>query len=147
MLLTVSQEFIKRVYEHNGALPECIFYDTNCKIFQIACHDPFFQNTAFPVDVFHFNCKHSKTDDFCMNNCNPAAFPELKTDDGEWYFNSSAAEQTNSWLRRYTAICKEMLAYKFNFFLDELIIRRNRRTISTLARQLAVPDTWEGLLD
>ena len=125
-------------------MPEIVFYDNNCQLWFVVKKDQFFNNTKFPVDVFHFNCKHSKRDLFCQQNCNPASFPELKDDNGKWYFNSSAAEQTNSWLRKYTAICKEMVAFKFNFFLDEMIIRRNRNTLTRLARTGQQPGTWEG---
>ena len=71
--------------------------------------DPAFANVALPVDVFHFKCKHSEKDTFCQENCNPALFPELISDDGKgWYFNSSIAEQTNVWLGGFHAICREM---------------------------------------
>ncbi|TCD60958.1 hypothetical protein EIP91_009254 [Steccherinum ochraceum] len=91
--------FIKEVYERTGYLPEFIFYDNNCHLLQSARKDPYFSGVKFPVDVFHFNCKHSKKDEFCQQNCNPAKYQELQTADGKWFFNSSAAEQINNWLR------------------------------------------------
>ncbi|KAG1744512.1 uncharacterized protein EDB91DRAFT_1080627 [Suillus paluster] len=70
--------------------PSHIFYDNNCHLAQHVKDDPFFNDISLSVDVFHFNCKHSKNDLFCQENCNPMAFPELTVDgDGKWYFNSS----------------------------------------------------------
>jgi len=61
--------------------------------------DPFFEDIGLSVDVFHFNCKHSQSDTYCQQNCNPADYPELLGDNGKgWRFNSSIAEQTNVWL-------------------------------------------------
>ena len=69
-------------------------------------NDPYFKDIGLTVDVFHFKSKHAETDIFCQTNCNPIAYPELLSDDGEgWYFNSSIAEQTNVWLGGYHAIC------------------------------------------
>ena len=91
-------------------------------------------------------CKHKVTDTFCQENCNPAAFPELRRPGGGWYFNSSIAEQTNVWFAGYNAICREMTVEKFNFFLDELIMRRNRATLAKLERTGQRPGYWTGLL-
>jgi hypothetical protein len=89
-------------------------------------NDLFFARIGLSVDVFHFKSKHSETDTFCQNNGNPAAFPELTSDDGKgWRFNSSIAEQTNGWLGGYHSICHKMIAHKYNVFLDELILCRN----------------------
>ena len=86
--------------------------------------DPFFADIGLAVDVFYFNCKHSITDQYCQEHCNPAAFPELLGENGvRWYFNSSAAEQTNAWFGGYHVICCEMLVDRFNFFLDKMVIR------------------------
>jgi hypothetical protein len=49
-----------------------------------------------------------------------------------WRFNSSIAEQTNVWLGGYHAICREMTVDKYNFFLDEMIMRRNEDTVQRL---------------
>ena len=135
----ILQEFIKRVYERTGALPEIIFYDNNCRLLQVLKNDPFFKNTKFPVDVFHFNCKHSAKDVFCQENCNPANYPELHGTNGGWYFNSSAAEQTNNWLGKFQAIGKEMTAVKSNFFFDEMIICQNHSTLTKLTQAGAHP--------
>ncbi|KAJ3725375.1 hypothetical protein C8R42DRAFT_640253 [Lentinula raphanica] len=54
-----------------------------------------------PVDVFHFKSKHKESDEFCQKHCNPAQWTELVGDDGEWIFNSSAAEQSNVWIETW----------------------------------------------
>lgn len=59
-------------------------------------------------------------------------YPELMRPDGTWYFNTSAAEQTNVWFGAYHSICREMIAVKFNFFLDEMIRLRNELTVAKL---------------
>jgi len=58
------------------------------------------------------------------------------------FFNSSIAEQTNVWLGGYHSICREMLVDKYNFFLDEMILRRNRMTREKLMKEGAMPSTW-----
>ncbi|KAI0037501.1 hypothetical protein FA95DRAFT_94308 [Auriscalpium vulgare] len=85
-----------------------------------------------PVDVFHFKSKHKESDEFCQKHCNPAMWPELSDDKGNWVFNSSAAEQANVWMGGYLAIAREMLAYRFDFFFDEMIKRRNERVVAKL---------------
>ncbi|KAG2153928.1 hypothetical protein DEU56DRAFT_907395 [Suillus clintonianus] len=101
-------EFIRRVFRDPETRPTHVFFDNNCRLALHVQNDPFFQDIGLSVDVFHFECKHSKQDTFCQENCNPAAFPELKTDDGEWYFNSSACEQTNSWFGKFNPITRGM---------------------------------------
>ena len=101
--------------------------------------DPFFADIGLSVDVFHFTCKHSETDTFCQENCNPHAFPELLREDGGWYFNSSIAEQTNVWLGGFHAICREMRIDKYTFFLDEMIMRKNRLTKVKLEKDGMIP--------
>jgi hypothetical protein len=96
--------------------------------------DQFFNVVGLSVDIFHFNCKHSETNTFCQEHCNPAAFPELMGEDGKgWHFNSSIAEQTNSWFGGYHSICREMVVHKYNFLSDELIMLQNRCTLDELA--------------
>ncbi|KAG2342258.1 hypothetical protein BDR05DRAFT_886665, partial [Suillus weaverae] len=96
------------------------------------------------IDVFHFECKHSKQDMFCQENCNPAAFPELKTDNMEWYFNSSACKQTNSWFSRFNPIMRGMKLVKFNFSLDEMILCRNQETLKRLEKIGKKPSVWKA---
>ena len=141
--IQIIQEMIKRTYRIPGTMPEHIFFDNNCKIAAIVANDPVFKNVGLTVDVFHFKCKHSKQDIFCQNNCNPAAYPELLGEGNKhWYFNSSIAEQTNAWLGGYQAICREMRVDRYNFFLDEMVRRRNLMTIEKLQKEGCRPSTW-----
>ena len=119
-------------------------FDSNCrlKLHVDKTQDPFWKNIALTVDVFHFKSKHSEQDIYCQTHCNPAAYPELKTDDGGWFFNSSIAEQTNVWLANYNSICREMRHDRFNFFLDEMIIRRNKKTKAKLEKDGYMPNYW-----
>lgn len=63
--------------------------------------------------------------------CNPAAFPELMHE-GKWRFNTSICEQTNVWIGGYRAILRNMEVTRFNFYMDEMIKRRNRFVIMEL---------------
>jgi hypothetical protein len=102
-------------------------------------NDTYFSTSALPVDVFHFKCKHKASDEKCNTFCNPARWPELCTPDGKWRFNSSAAEQANAWIGGFQAIVREMQADRYEFFLDELIKRRNRNVIKELKRKGKAP--------
>ncbi|KAF6765823.1 hypothetical protein DFP72DRAFT_798441 [Ephemerocybe angulata] len=133
-------ELIKRVYRESGTMPDHIFFDNNCSLAKSVQGDAAFDDVGLTVDVFHFGCKHSKTDTFCQENCNPAAYEELLGEGNKaWYFNSSIAEQTNGWLGKFQAICREMTALRFNFFLDEMILRRNQETLAKLEAKGANP--------
>jgi len=144
-LLTLAQEMIKRTF-HEDIKPDHIFFDNNCTLASMVRDgkDPFFDDIGLTVDVFHFKSKHSETDLFCQQNCNPAAYPKLisKDNKGGWYFNSSIAEQTNIWLGGYHAICQEMLVDKYTFFLDEMILRRNHMTREKLTKEGQSPQNW-----
>jgi hypothetical protein len=80
-----------------------------------------------------------ETDDFCQKHCNPALWKELVDKDGKWVFNSSAAEQANVWLGGYLAIVREMLPHRYDFFLDEMIKRRNEHLVAKLEQNGKVP--------
>jgi hypothetical protein len=73
------------------------------------------------------------------NPSNPHAYPELLRDDGGWYFNSSIAEQTNVWLGGYHSMCREMQVDKYNYFLNEMIMRKNHMTKVKLAKNKMNP--------
>ncbi|KAJ8489877.1 hypothetical protein ONZ45_g13412 [Pleurotus djamor] len=140
---TVSdvKDFFKSIYPHTADLPDVIFYDNNC---QLQAHilkekDPFFKGIIFPVDAFHYKSKHKTPDEFCQKHCNPARWPELVVDDGKWRFNSSVAEQANAWLGGYLAIVREMLPHRFEFFLDEMIKRRNEYVVEKLWQEGKIP--------
>ncbi|EEB87734.1 hypothetical protein MPER_14811, partial [Moniliophthora perniciosa FA553] len=85
--------------------PDYFFFDSNCILRKHANNDTrlkdFFANVGMPVDVFHFKSKHKASDKFCGENCNPWGFSDLwrKDEKGNvhWVFNSSVAEETNSW--------------------------------------------------
>lgn len=96
------------------------------------------------MDVFHFQCKHSVEDEYCRRHCNPGSYPELLNADGSWFFNSSAAEQTNAWLGRYNPVLREMVVDKYNFFLDEMVMRKNWSTLHKLENEM--PGHWVGVL-
>lgn len=115
--------------------------DTNCVISSMlaAEHDTYFENCALPVDVFHYEGKHKKTDVWCTQNCNPMLWPELRTPEGQWRFNSSVAEQTNAWLGGFLPIVREMRVDRYNFFLDEMIRRRNIMMVSELRKRKSAP--------
>jgi hypothetical protein len=110
--------------------------DNNCQIQRVlrSRDDDYFSACALPVDVFHFKCKHKESDDFCAQHCNPAQWPELMIRD-EWRFNSSAAEQTNAWYGNFISIVREMAPFRYNFFLDEMVRRRNLFTANELSKR------------
>jgi hypothetical protein len=107
-----------------------------------------------PVDVFHFNTKHKATDKHCSEHCNPALFKEVMVGD-QWLFNSSAAEQTNAWIGGFQSIVHEMRMERYNFFLDEMIRRRNDwmirelhrngKNVREVGREYLLPRTYASL--
>ncbi|KAF4623949.1 hypothetical protein D9613_001395 [Agrocybe pediades] len=135
--------FWKKLFPTQRSLPGVLWHDNNCRIVAMlnnpARPDKYFENSALPVDVFHFKCKHKKTDDHCNEHCNPANWSELYTPEGTWRFNSSAAEQANAWIGGYQTIVREMQADRYDFFLDEMIKRRNRNLISDLEKRNTNP--------
>ncbi|KAF8156137.1 hypothetical protein BJ912DRAFT_1027204 [Pholiota molesta] len=114
---------------------EFFIYDNCCGVYNhlTAQGDSLINEVGFPVDVFHFDCKHKKPTPFVKTLQSPK-IPELLKADGSWVFNSSKAEQHFSWLGGYRPIFREMNADRYNFLLDELIMRKNRRVISQLNR-------------
>lgn len=139
-----QQEMIKRTFTASRLKPDHIFFDNNCSVSKMVHSngDRYFDNIGLTVDVFHFKCKHSENDLWCQQHCNPVGIPKLLRDDGTFYFNSSIAEQTNVWLGGYHSICREMLVDKYNFFLDEMIMRHNWMTREKLERLGAQPGNW-----
>lgn len=129
-----------------SSLPDVLWFDNNCQVSAMLRADPdpfrrdYFEHCALPVDVFHFKTKHKEDDIQCGLYCNPYRWPELRTEDGEWRFNSSVAEQTNVWFGKFHAIVREMQVDRYNFFLDEMIQRRNRTLVSRLRTQKSNPD-------
>jgi len=74
-------------------------------------------------------------------------FDELLGDDQKtWFFNSSVAEQTNVWLGGYHSMLREMGVKKYNFFLDEMILQKNRLIKATLEREGTCPNYISNLM-
>ena len=117
---------IHKVYHVENSMPNIIFYNNNCRLYRhlVTGGDDLYKTVGLPVNIFHWQCKHKKSDIECSVHCNPHNFPDLVGSDGickTWVFNSSIAEQTNVWFGRYIyhAMLREMGVVKFNFLLDE----------------------------
>lgn len=138
---------LKQVFQEPGSMPEYFIYDNCCGVYNHlqATDDPLLKTMGFPVDAFHYDCKHKVTDIVCRQHCNPRKFPELLNPDGTWYFNSSKCEQLNAWLRGYQAIFREMNAERYDFLLDELILRKNRALVAKLEKDGHLPSRLPGL--
>lgn len=121
------QSMLEHVFPCERSMPSFVIYGTGCGLYKhsVAQGKTLHLRCALPVDVFHHKTKHKETDVECQQHCNPANFPELLSDDGGWVFNTSIAEQTNVWLGGYHSMLREMTVEKYNFFLDELIMRKN----------------------
>ncbi|EIN04542.1 hypothetical protein PUNSTDRAFT_76162 [Punctularia strigosozonata HHB-11173 SS5] len=142
--ITGAKDFVKSVCGFKADnMWDILFFDNNCGLQgHVRTNEEdseFFRRTILCVDVFHFKSKHKTTDEFCQKHCNPAMWTELHDDAGKWHFNSSAAEQGNVWLGGYQAIVRDMLPHRYNFFLDEMIMRRNEVTIRKLEESGMVP--------
>ncbi|KDR68401.1 hypothetical protein GALMADRAFT_231368 [Galerina marginata CBS 339.88] len=137
--------FWMRLFPTQQSLPFVLWHDNNCRVVAMLKNDDdpylrtYFDNCALPVDVFHFKSKHKESDEACGANCNPYIWPELRTPEGGWRFNSSAAEQTNAWFGGFQAMVREMQADRYDFFLDEMIKRRNRIVIKELKEKRQSP--------
>ncbi|RPD59431.1 hypothetical protein L227DRAFT_503555, partial [Lentinus tigrinus ALCF2SS1-6] len=118
--------------------PSFLIYDNSCTLLKHirASRLEDLSHTALTVDVFHANTKHSDSDEFCQENCNPALFPELYDDeDRRWVFNSSVCEQVNAWFGRFLPVVREMSEVHYNFFLDEMIAIYNEYRERVLANR------------
>ncbi|KAJ7578321.1 hypothetical protein C8J56DRAFT_1112406 [Mycena floridula] len=84
-------DMLKKTFRVPGSMPDLFIYDTCCGVYNhlSAIQDPILETTGFPVDLFHFECKHKKTDTVCQQHCNPALFPKMINPDGSSYFNTS----------------------------------------------------------
>ncbi|KAJ6448452.1 hypothetical protein C8R45DRAFT_850345 [Mycena sanguinolenta] len=156
------REFWMKLFPTKRSLPQVLWHDNNCRVVAMLRNDAdprlanYFESCVLPVDVFHFKCKHKETDVDCGRNCNPYLWSELRTDDGKWRFNSSAVEQTNAWFGGFQSMVREMQADRYNFFLDEMIRRRNVSIIKILEQKGKAPysipreellsGTWMSLL-
>jgi len=115
-------------------MPNRILFNNNYTLGKMVKNNLIFKNAGLTMDVLHFTCKPTESDTFCQEHCNLNAYPELLRDNGGWYFNSSIAEQTNVWLGGYHSMCQEMCVDKYNYFLDEMIMRKNHLTKAKLAK-------------
>ncbi|KAJ7169095.1 hypothetical protein C8R43DRAFT_876347, partial [Mycena crocata] len=115
--ITGVSVFLKATFppQYPGAMPSYIFYDNNClfKKHLLASGDHYFDNVGLPVDVWHFKCKHKEGDIFCQTHCNPARFCELIGENDTWVFNSSAAEQSNTWFGKFQNVVQEMPVLRY----------------------------------
>ncbi len=138
---------IEKTFPLDEHKPSISHYDTNCKLYQYSAanNGTIHLKMGLPVDVFHWKTKHKKTDIECQVHCNPYNFPELLTEDGQWAFNSSIAEQTNMWLGGFSSIVREMGVDKYNFLLDELVMRKNELTKAKLAAEGYIPSYIPGV--
>ncbi|KAJ6592961.1 hypothetical protein B0H19DRAFT_1279753 [Mycena capillaripes] len=142
---SVSQtvDMLQKVFHVDGSMPDIVIYDNNCALYKYLVHQniQLFDTVGFPVDVFHWKCKHAKDGIECSYHCNPTLFPELLRTDGKaWFFNSSIAEQTNVWLGGYHSMLWEMGSDKYDYFLDEMVMRKNKLTKAKLKGEDALPD-------
>jgi hypothetical protein len=133
------------LFPTKASLPAVFWHDNNCRIVAMLKNDSdpylqhYFDGCALPIDVFHFKCKHKESDIDCGRYCNPYIWPELRTEDGKWRFNSSAAEQANAWIGGYQSMVREMQVDRYEFFLDKMIKRRNRILIKELHQKGKAP--------
>ncbi|KZT62745.1 hypothetical protein CALCODRAFT_425601, partial [Calocera cornea HHB12733] len=142
-------DMLRAVFPTLNSVPDILFYDNNCHLRRHlhAHNDTHFTNMGLPVDIFHYKTKHSEKDEYCGQHCNPLLFPDIydvKTK--TWFFNSSAAEQTNVWFNGYHSIVHDMMGPRFDFFLDEMIKERNRFLVASLEKEgknpHLIPTEW-----
>jgi hypothetical protein len=133
------------LFPTKASLPAVLWHDNNCHIVAMLKNDSdpylqhYFDGCVLPIDVFHFKCKHKESDIDCSRYCNPYIWPELQMEDGNWRFNSSAAEQANAWIGEYQSMVQEMQVDCYKVFLDEMIKRRNWILIKELHRKGKAP--------
>ncbi|KAF7314617.1 hypothetical protein MKEN_00935400 [Mycena kentingensis (nom. inval.)] len=128
---------VQKAFSVPGAVkPEHFIYDSNCDALQQVHAHPeqweWFQDIGMSVDVFHFLTKHAETHFHCQEFCNPKSFSELLKADGSWFFNSSVAEQNNSWLGGFQSVVRQMTAVKYDFFLNEMVRLHNEILLAEL---------------
>ncbi|KAJ7712770.1 hypothetical protein B0H16DRAFT_1342021 [Mycena metata] len=72
-------DMLRKVFRADGSMPHIVFYDNNCTLYKhlVRISDPLVETVGFPVDVFHWTCKHKKEGVECAYHCNPLLFSEL----------------------------------------------------------------------
>jgi len=129
------QRFCERTFPTVSSMPEYLFFDDACHLHRIVRDDPHWALTATPADVFHHDRKHGPQHTYCQLMVNPVGFPELVLPNGKWQFNTSIAEQTNAWIGGFQAMVRQMEVAYYNFFLDEMVKRRNRFIVEELEKK------------
>lgn len=119
---TPLQVFSRSVFPETlpGLEPEILFFDNACGLrgHIKGCPDPsVLDRMAIVVDAFHFS-GHKTSHETCQANCSPYKYPVLKKTDGTWLFNSSAAEQVNSWYGKFQSKVKEMNVVRYELFVS-----------------------------
>ncbi|KIM75798.1 hypothetical protein PILCRDRAFT_798649 [Piloderma croceum F 1598] len=66
-------DMIHKVFRIEHSMPNIIFYDNNCGLYRhlVAVGDNLYKTVGLPVDVFHWQCKHRKSDIECSVHCRP----------------------------------------------------------------------------
>lgn len=132
-----EQRFVEEAFIRKG-LPQIVFHDNACHlvatIYKGAGEGSPWHGTIVPVDVFHMKC-HSLTDCFCQYWTNPNLFPELRTADGHWVFNSSAGEVVNLWIGGFGPMCRNMHPAQYNFFMSEMFRLRNEWLLMKISQR------------
>ncbi|KAK7039107.1 hypothetical protein VNI00_010291 [Paramarasmius palmivorus] len=136
------------VVENDGSITEAIPSSTARLTGQMSrrwTHNE--QLVVYPCGIIASRCTFYNSEavsgvkdshEYCNQNCNPAGYPELQQGE-KWTFNSSAAEQTNTWFGAFHPIVKEMLQWRYNFFCDEMIMLRNEWTEEELFKEGSCP--------
>ena len=139
------QEFEERAQDASF-WRQLVVYDYNCGQGRYLKDRPGkerWKDVGLPIDVFHFTSKHSKTDDFCLESCNPYRYPEMRTeDDQKWFFNTSVAEQNNMWIGGFNAVLRGMTQEKYGFVLSEVVTVKNEKTLRRLKETGQNPGFW-----
>lgn len=103
--------FIRSIFPNRypALLPDFIFFDNACglRAHIAGCDNELLTHTALVVDPFHFS-GHLEFHEECQTYCSPHKYPILKDSEGAWVFNSSVAEQVNSWFGKFQPKVKEM---------------------------------------
>ena len=74
--------------------PRVLVFDNRCCLYQHLdkIGNPLYKRVSLLVDVFHWKCKHKKSNNACSIHCNPFNLLELLHSDSlSWYFNTSIA--------------------------------------------------------
>ncbi|EIW55398.1 uncharacterized protein TRAVEDRAFT_78044, partial [Trametes versicolor FP-101664 SS1] len=114
-----------------NSMPCYVWYYNNCSLFKyctVRAGKHLRLNVGLTVDIFYWKCKHKKTDIECSFHCNPHLFQELLKDDNTWFFQLI----TNVWFGGYHMIVREMGVVKYEFFLDEMLLQKNKLTWAKL---------------